>query len=133
MKKLFLLLCLFSLSSCELIIDNAIDNLTDDSDPNYDVFLKIENNSNYQLDNVQITSYSSIHINRLTPHKKTESFGEYSILKSPFISFYINNELYEHDFSNPQILIESGNYILKVTVLSTSLHSFTAELIEDTE
>jgi len=129
MKKLILLISILSLYSCELVIDNLIE----DPDPNYDVFLRIENNSNYQLNDIQVTSYSSIHINKLTPHNKTGKFGEYSILEGPQISFYINNNLYEHNFSNPQVRIESGNYTLKINVLSTNLQSFNFELIEDTE
>ncbi|PHR71863.1 MAG: hypothetical protein COA67_05585 [Lutibacter sp.] len=116
-----------------MVLENAIDNLIEDPDPNYDVFLKIENNSIYQLNDIQVTSYSSIYINKLKPHNMTGSFGEYSILEGPYISFYINNNLYEHNFSSPQTRIESGKYILKINVLSTSLHSFNFEIVEDTE
>ena len=133
MKKVFLLFCIISLVSCELVLENAIDNLIDDPDPNYDVFLKIENNSNYQLDDIQVTSFSTIYINKLTPHNVTGSFEQYNILEAPEISFYINNNLYEHPFSNSQTIIESGKYILKINVLSTSLESFTFEIVEDTE
>ena len=49
MRKLLLILTILSLYSCEPIIENSIDNLIEEPEPDYDTFLTIENTSIYEL------------------------------------------------------------------------------------
>lgn len=133
MKKIALLFILFTLISCEQIVSGIIENAFDTDEQYYTTYLKIENTSNYQLDNILIHSYSSIMIDYLAPSKTTNPLGGYGIIDTPYVRFYINNKLYEQEIKEQSTTIESGNYILKITILSTSLQTFKVELIEDEE
>lgn len=131
MKKSFLLLSVLLLFSCEQIIENKIEQLNNNQDPNYDVFINIKNNSNYRLDDIEVKSYSTFVTDKLPPNYTLEGFGTYTFHKNPYIRFYINNQKYEQQYSNTQDIVESGNYTLTINILSTSLHTFSAELTED--
>ncbi|PCI11952.1 MAG: hypothetical protein COB73_00450 [Flavobacteriaceae bacterium] len=140
MKKLILITTIaFSLTSCEQIIgdliDSAIENSLDNSDPNFDTFVEIENTSNFQIDNLQFHfgASNSYQLPRIYPTSVTNNhMGFYSVSDFPYISFYINNQFYETINTNNSSYIEQGNYILKIKILSLSSNHFTYELLEDT-
>jgi len=140
MKKL-ILVCIIAISitSCEQIIggliDSAIENSLDNSDPKYDTFVEIENTSNFQIDNLQFHfgASNTYHLSRIPSTSITNNhMGFYSISDSPYISFYINNQFYETRNTNNGSYFEQGNYILKIKILSLSSNHFTYELLEDT-
>lgn len=133
MKKLILLICIFSFFSCEQIIENSIDNLIDDPDPNYDTFVTIENTSLYELENFELyfDNSSSFFTNKISPQRTLNPSLKYHyISNSPHISFNINNQHYEVQVSDNPTVYNSGNYLLKINVLSVNSPVFNFDLIE---
>lgn len=125
-------MCIISLFSCEQIIENSIDNLIDNPEPNYDTFVTIENTSLYQLENFELyfDNSSLFTSNKIEPQKiLNPSLGYYYISDSPYISFNINNQQYEHQIDASSNIIEYGNYLLKINILSINSPVFNYELI----
>lgn len=125
-------MCIISLFGCEQIIENSIDNLIDEQEPDYDTFVTIENTSIYELENFELyfDNSSSFFTNKIDPQKTLNpSLGYHYISDSPYISFNINNQQYERQINNNPNFIESGNYLLKINILSTNSSVFNYELI----
>ena len=133
MKKTLLLLCLISLLSCEQIIENSIDNLIEESAPDYDTFVTVENTSLYELENFELyfDNSSSFFTNKIGAQSSLNPSLKYHYISdSPYISFNINNQRYELQINSNPNFIESGNYLLKINILSVNSSAFNFSLIE---
>ena len=137
MKKLALI-CLIALLviSCDKILGDlvgrAIENSLDNSGPNFNTYVEIENTSNFQIDNLQLDfdTSNTYHLSHIYPTSITNNhMGFYSITNSPTISFYINNQYYETRSISNSTHFEHGQYLLKIRILSLSSNLFSYELI----
>lgn len=133
MKKLLLLCLLITLTSCTEIIDNAIENAFDDdnSNENYDTFVTLENNSDFQLDNFELyfDNSSTFYSNKINTRQVLSNTLKYHyISNAPRISFYINNVKYESSVNNNPSIIHDGNYRLIINILSTDNLTFYIDL-----
>jgi hypothetical protein len=133
MRKLLLILTILSLYSCEPIIENSIDNLIEEPEPDYDTFLTIENTSIYELENFELNfdNSSSFYSNKLSAQSTLNPSLKYHYISdSPHISFNINNQHYEVQTNSNSNFIEYGNYLLKINILSVNSPIFNFSLIE---
>jgi|TARA_B110000967_G_C18871297_1_gene555563 hypothetical protein len=132
MRKLLLILTILSLYSCEQIIENSIDNLIEEPEPDYDTFLTIENTSIYELENFELyfDNSSSFYTNKLSAQSTLNPSLKYHYISdSPYISFNINNQYYEVQTNSNSNFIESGNYLLKINILSVNSPIFNFSII----
>ncbi|MGK0308427.1 MAG: hypothetical protein ACI8RP_001389 [Urechidicola sp.] len=132
MRKLLLILTILSLYSCEQIIENSIDNLIEGPEPDYDTFLTIENTSIYELENFELyfDNSSSFYTNKLSAQSTLNPSLKYHYISdSPYISFNINNQYYEVQTNSNSNFIESGNYLLKINILSVNSPIFNFSII----
>lgn len=133
MRKLLLILTIFSLYGCEQIIENSIDNLIEEPEPDYDTFLTVENTSIYELENFELNfdNSSSFFTNKISAQSTLNPSLKYHYISdSPHISFNINNQYYEVQTNSNSNFIESGNYVLKINILSVNSSIFNFSLIE---
>lgn len=137
MKQLLIfIICMAPLLSCEGTQDEFLDDaarlIQDKKEQNkpHDTFLRVENNSNFVMENFEIGFHKTdaVALNSIIPDSIYSYTGFHQISKLPFIRFTVNQDVYTREFKSSTSLLDAGNYVVKVDILSVHNQSFSYKI-----
>ena len=138
MKRLFIfIICITTLFGCEgdELLDDAVRLINDVHERNepHDTFLRVENNSNFTMDNFEIgfKNNNEVSLNSLLPDKIYGYTGFHQISNLPFIQFTVNQDVYVRELINTTDYITSGKFVIKVDIISVNNQTFSFKIVQE--
>ena len=112
---------------------NAIDKASEEDEPAYDTFLRVENNSNFTINYFEIgfDDSGTVTMNSILPDEIYSYTGFHQISDAPYILFTANNVEYMCDFKDPTNYFATGYFVIKIDIISVQGQTFSFKIEQE--